>query len=278
MRVGVIGCGRVGQAVIDLFGSVATVTAFDTAKHDIYPAAELGVADFAVVCVPTPPDMDGSADLGAIHDAMARLPTKRVLLKSTVPPGTTEQMEREYGKQICFWPEYVSESTYANPFFPDKIHEVPFVILGGSPEIRHWFIDRLEPILGPTKRYFQCSSTEAEVIKYMENAFFATKVTFVNEFRNICEALGADWHTVREGWILDPRIGPMHTSAFADSPGYGGKCLPKDIAAIVAAAKSAGYSPDLLNQVIASNAGFRANLASPVGERGQSAIPRTQAS
>jgi UDPglucose 6-dehydrogenase len=129
--------------------------------------------------------------------------------------------------------------------------------LGGDPSARRHFIDLLQPVLGPARTYFQCTAIEAEIIKYMENAYRATKVTFVTEFRRICETFGADWHTVRGGWLLDPRIEPAHTAAFASTPGFGGKCLPKDLAAIIRAAADAGYSPGLLSEVLHSNQRFR---------------------
>ena len=113
-------------------------------------------------------------------------------------------------------------------------------------------------MLGPSKIYFQCAAREAEVIKYMENTYFATKVTFVNEFCEICRVFGADWHTVREGWLLDPRVEPMHTAVFPADRGYAGKCLPKDTDAIIHAAPQAGYRPQLLAEVVRSNARFRA--------------------
>jgi UDPglucose 6-dehydrogenase len=90
----------------------------------------------------------------------------------------------------------------------------------------------------------------------MENAYLAAKVSFVNEFRRICETFGADWHTVREGWLLDPRVEPAHTAAFARAPGFGGKCLPKDLCAIIHAATSTGYDPALLREVLRSNERF----------------------
>jgi UDP-glucose 6-dehydrogenase len=71
----------------------------------------------------------------------------------------------------------------------------------------------------------------------------------------------ADWHTVREGWLLDPRVSPAHTAAFATAPGFGGKCLPKDLAAIIRAATSAGYHPALLTQILHSNQDFRSKDA-----------------
>jgi UDP-glucose 6-dehydrogenase len=188
-----------------------------------------------------------------VEEAVGQVPCEKILLKSTVPPGTTERFAQKFNREICFWPEYIGQSRYHNPYFASRIADVPFVVLGGEPELRQWFIDRLLPILGPTKTYFQCASREAELIKYAENAYFATKITFVNEFRRIAETLGADWHTVREGWLLDPRVEPMHTAAFADSPGFSGRCLPKDLEAIVGAAQDAGYGPTLLAEVLRSN-------------------------
>jgi UDPglucose 6-dehydrogenase len=95
-------------------------------------------------------------------------------------------------------------------------------------------------------------------VKYMENSFLATKVAFVNEFYEICRSFGADWHAVREGWLLDPRIGRSHSAVFTANRGFDGKCLPKDVNAIVRAASEVGYRPALLAEVLASNARFRA--------------------
>jgi UDPglucose 6-dehydrogenase len=264
MRVGLIGCGYVGQAVERLFATHGhQVIAWDRATAAPYPREDLRACDFAVVCVSTPPTLGGRADTSAVCEAVARLPTDRVLVKSTIPPGTIEHLADVTGKEICFWPEYVGESTYYNPYFSDSIEAVPFVIVGGEATTRHWFIDRLQQVLGPTKRYFQCSAREAELIKYAENAYFATKIVFVNEFRRICDALDADWHSVREGWLLDPRVEPMHTAAFDQAPGFGGKCLPKDLDALIHASHDAGYVPALLKEVVRSNARLRAVRGDP---------------
>lgn len=253
-RIGVIGLGHVGRSVVELFKPHAHVVAWDRADAVDYPDRELAECAYAIVCVGTPATSDGDADLTAVQEAIECLPCDRVLLKSTVPPGTSARLAVQAGKRLCFWPEYVGESRYYNPFFPTRIDEVPFVILGGEPDDRRWFIDRLLPILGPTKVYYQCTATEAELIKYAENTYFATKITFVNEFRRICEHFGVDWHAVREGWLLDPRIERMHTAAFQGAQGFAGRCLPKDLQAIIAAAADCGYDPRLLREVLASNA------------------------
>lgn len=261
MRVGVIGMGYVGKAFADCFASQHELVTWDSADGYPYPREQLAACDYAIVCVPTPSLDSGHSDVSAVETAIAELPCKRVLLKSTVPPGTTDRLVAMMEKQICYWPEYIGESRYYNPYFASSIEQVPFVILGGEPPIRRWFVDVLATRLGPTKMYFQCAAVEAELAKYAENAFIATKVTFANEFRRIAEALGGDWHTVREAWLLDPRVERMHTAAFADEPGFSGRCLPKDLRAIVAAAIDAGYAPALLEQVLASNDALRTSSA-----------------
>lgn len=256
MRIGIIGMGHVGTTMAGLLADHADLVTWDHAHHTTYPNRELAGCDYALVCVDTPPGDAGACDVAHVDEAVKRLPTRRVLLKSTVAPGTTDRLAAVTGKDICFSPEYVGESTYYTPHCVDAA-TVPFVILGGPPPVRRWFVDALLPVLGPTKTYFQCEALDAEIVKYMENAYLATKVVFVNEFRRLCGALGADWHTVREGWLLDPRVDRSHSAAFADAPGFDGKCLPKDMAAIVAAARESGYTPELLLEVLASNARLR---------------------
>lgn len=262
MRVGVIGLGYVGTAVATCFAPHHEVVTWDARDEAPYPTDALSTTDFSIVCVPTPASASGAADLTAVEAAVTALPCVRILLKSTVPPGTTDRLCATTGKGICLWPEYIGQSSYYNPHFPTSIADVPFVIVGGEPNLRRWFIDKLTLVLGPTKHYFQCTAVEAELAKYAENAFIATKVTFANEFRCIAETFGADWHTVREAWLLDPRMERMHTAAFGDNRGFEGKCLPKDLGAILAAAAASGYTAGLLEQVLESNERFRLMNAS----------------
>jgi len=257
-RIAIIGMGHVGTAMHELLRPHAEIITYDAAQAQHYPARQLTACDAGIICVDTPAGDDGACDTRHVREAAGRLPVGAVLLKSTVPPGTTDRLAAATGKQICFSPEYAGESTYQQPFWPRGTRDVPFMIFGGEPAIRRRFIDLFQPVLGPAKAYFQCSAREAEIIKYMENAYLAAKVTFVHEFRKICEAFDADWHTVREGWLLDPRVEPAHTAAFASAPGFGGKCLPKDLRAITRAAADAGYSPALLIEVLRSNERFQA--------------------
>jgi len=160
-------------------------------------------------------------------------------------------------RNIVFSPEYVGESKYYNSYFPDKMIETPFFILGGEKKDTSKVIDILLPILGPDKKYLQMTSLEAELVKYVENTFFATKITYCQEIFDLCEKVGADWNTVREGWLADPRINPMHTAVFREDRGFGGKCLPKDTNALAEYMRKNGIEPTILDAVLKKNKEIR---------------------
>src|SRR5688572_2581693 len=84
-------------------------------------------------------------------------------------------------------------------------------------------------IENPNFEVVEQSKKAKQETEYMENCFFATKVAFVNEFREIVERFEGNWQAVRQGWLLDPRVSPDHSDSFASARGFGGKCLPKDL-------------------------------------------------
>ena len=263
--IGIVGNGRVGSAVIDLFKKHYHIVAFDPlyigkqSNECVRYAAsldELSTCIVTIVCVPTPSSEDSSCDTSLVESTVKSIPNDFIIIKSTVEPGTTDRLRRETEKRIVFSPEYVGESTYYNPYFNNSMADVPFVILGGEKRDTNEIIDILLPILGPTKNYFQTSAINAEMIKYVENTYFATKVTYVNEIYEICNKIGADWNEVREGWLLDPRVERMHTAVFPQKRGFGGKCYPKDLSALIHTSQKTGYSPSLLEQVQKSNVFF----------------------
>jgi len=256
MHVGVIGRGHVGRSVIRQFREHEVVS-YDLTDSTSYPEAELRACDIAMICVDTPPLPDGSADVSHVEAAIARIPCDNVVIRSTVPPGTTARLAEATGKSLCFWPEYVGETQFLGSSWEEFSATQPFIILGGRAEHRRRVVDLLLPVFGPQVRLFQCTSAEAELIKYMENSYFAAKITFVNEFRELSEQLGLDWHTVREGWLLDPRVDRDHTAAFAEERGFAGRCLPKDLSAILRVASDSGLQLRMLSAVQEANGEFR---------------------
>ncbi|MBI5370025.1 hypothetical protein HZA85_02465 [Candidatus Uhrbacteria bacterium] len=261
-KIAVIGYGYVGKAFVNMVKNHYDVMIYDpayTPEHNqgniTFTNSLNGFEDccLSAICVPTPQAEDGSCDVSLVERTLENLNSQLIVIKSTVTPGTTDELRTKSGKRLVFSPEYVGESKYYNPFFNNNMKEVPFVIAGGSDQDCNDYFDLLIPILGPTKTYFKTTSLSAEVIKYMENTYFAIKLTFINEMYNICQALGADWYAVREGWLLDPRVERMHTAVFPSDRGFKGKCLPKDILALVQAAKSKGYNPRFLQEIIENN-------------------------
>ena len=254
-NVAVIGAkGFVGSRCVDLFRR-----RYDVIEHDKSAPAlweQVQKCELAVIAVPTPSTKDGSCDTSIVEQVIKDLHCPLILCKSTVPPGTTDRLKKEYRKRIVFSPEYMGESKYYTPpkyMHPTDMVQHPFQILGGDKADTSEVIEWLAPIMGPHVFYYQVPAATAEMIKYWENCWGAMKVVFANEMRNVCEAFGVDFWEAREGWGLDNRVEKAHSAAFADSRGFGGKCFPKDLMALVKASEKAGYSPSLLKQILSTN-------------------------
>lgn len=213
----------------------------------------------AFVCVPTPEGDGGRCDTSAVDEVLAWLNTELIIIKSTVPPGFTDDRQAGVPGRLVFSPEFIGESKYHStwPFDRDPA-AAPWHIFGeAKPGGSRLAADLIAPICGPQAKYLLTDATTAEVVKLMENSFFATKITFVNEMAKVCQAFGVDFMEARELWLADPRIEPMHTMAFADAPGFGGKCLPKDLANLIHSSGQAGYRAAFLEAVQAANQRFR---------------------
>jgi nucleotide sugar dehydrogenase len=263
VKVGIVGLGYVGKVMFEFFSKKYDTWYYDTAASGMklflpkfVSMERINTMNLAVVCVPTAMKGDGSCDTSIVEKVVGELETDLILIKSTVTPGTTDKLMARYpNKRIVFSPEYCGESTYntGHDFVQDASNE-PFYIFGGDSKDTSAMCDLFAPIAGPTKTYYQCTAIEAELIKYMENAFLGTKVVFTYEMDQICKTFGADFHKVREGWLLDPRINRSHTAVFNhNKEPFGGKCLPKDINAIVKACRDAGYDPRFLAELLLSN-------------------------
>ncbi len=250
-RVAVIGHGAVGQAMTTLFpGAVIYDPALGFADREAVNACR-----FAFICVPTPARPDGSCDTSTVDETMAWLTCEIAILRSTVPPGTTDALAARFARQVVFQPEYGPGETPDHPF--RDVRAISWVILGGQPAATRAVCELYQQVLNSSLALHQTDAVTAELTKYMENAFLAVKVAFCNEFYDIAGRLGVDYHTLRELWLQDPRIGRSHTWVQPDDRGFGGKCLPKDMSALVHTAHALGYQPLLLEGAIASNEAVR---------------------
>lgn len=205
------------------------------------------------IAVGTPQDEDGSADLKYVLSAAQTIgklmkEPKIVVDKSTVPVGTAEKVQAAIQAvtsipvSVVSNPEFLKEGNAIEDFMsPDR------VVIGTDDEAsRKVMAELYEPFMRTGRRIFFMDPRSAEMAKYAANAFLATKVTFMNEMANLCDAMGADVDLVRRAIGSDNRIG----SAFLfPGIGYGGSCFPKDVAAIRKMGLDAGYPLRVLDSV-----------------------------
>lgn len=252
MRVAIIGLGVVGKAQARLFAGHDLIT-WDAAWGAPAPAHQIAGCEFAVVCVGTPAAEDGGADLGQVRAAFAALPPGLpALLRSTVPPGTSGSLAAGHGAPVAHAPEFLHER--AGGAWRDSA-DVPWMLLGGDEDALAFFAPRLRQVF--PGEIVTCTPVVAELAKYTANLHWATRVTFVNEMAAIAEAFGADWGSVRYAWLRDERVNPAYTAMAGLPPGFGGRCWPKDLSALIAASEDAGYKAAFLEAVAGANTRFR---------------------
>jgi UDPglucose 6-dehydrogenase len=208
-----------------------------------------------MVAVPTPGRPDGSADVSIVEEVVGWIECEHIVLRSTVPVGTTDRLRGQTGKAIVFQPEYGPAETPDHPF--NDLRKVRWVILGGERRDTVPVADLYKTTFNSDLVIYQTDARTAELVKYMENSFLALKVTFCNEFYDLAELYGVDYNELRELWLLDPRIGRSHTFVFPSDRGFGGRCLPKDVEGLISAARSARYEPKLLEAVLSTNREIR---------------------
>ena len=192
-------------------------------------------SDVIFICVGTPPKKNGQSNLNFIDQATKEISKKIkgytvVVSKSTVPVGTSRRIEKILKKRkparmfdVVSNPEFLREGSALEDFIrPDKI------VIGCRTSKAEKI---LKKIYKPLNRPYVITNNEtAEIIKYANNSFLATKITFINEIADLCENIGAKVETVAKALGLDGRIGPKFLHP---GPGYGGSCFPKDIKSLI---------------------------------------------
>lgn len=233
-KVGIIGNGFVGESQAFAFSPVSEVRVYDIdplkATHTLQ---EVYKCDFIFVCVPTPMYKNGTQDLSYVEGVFknAKDITDPVwIIKSTILPGTTDKLTKKYKNlPIVFCPEFLTERTAKL----DMLTQARIVIGGeasATNKLSKLFEQRFK-----NKHIIKTDSTTAELIKYMNNTFFATKVSIMNEFKLLADAIGANWEAALYGFAADGRVGDshLHVPGPDGKLGYGGTCFPKDVNALL---------------------------------------------
>ena len=248
MKIGIVGQGFVGTAVYEGLKQHFKIETYDIAKSCTCESIkELTIkSNIIFICLPTPMENNGACHLGIVEPVLEELNSfgkKIVIVKSTVPPGTTAQWNKNYSNlEIVFNPEFLTEANSIDDFKNQNR-----IIIGGpkkaASKVRRLFVKAF-----PKVPIVKTESTHAEMVKYVTNSFLATKVSFANEIYQICNLVGVDYDKIIEYAMQDDRLGYSHWSVPGPDGdvGYGGHCFPKDVKALIQVAQELGITPRML--------------------------------
>ena len=182
--------------------------------------------DLGFVCVDTPLKEDNTLDISEVINSINEYDCDIYCIKSTCPVGTVDYLVKNTGKKIVFSPEYYGNTKHCNDYNFD------FTILGGNKKTCDDIIQIILPCYDGRHSFKIVEPKLAETVKFMENSFLATKVSFCNSFYNVCKEENINYSELRELFILDPRINPSHTFVYDDTPYWDSHCLNKDVTSI----------------------------------------------
>ena len=262
-NIGIIGKGFVGTAVAHGFsqgvGYDANIYIYDKdpskSQNTLYEVVDN--SNFIFVSVPTPSNKDGSINLDVVDDVLDEINKIEstndpiVLLRSTIVPGTSKIFQEKYPNvRIVFNPEFLTERSAVFDFLSQTRY-----VLGGDESDTNKVAELYRDRFGQTISIIETDFQSAELIKYVCNCFFATKVSFMNEMREISDKVDADWNTVVEGFVRDGRVGHSHINVPGPDGkfGFGGSCFPKDVQAMIEFFKKNNIEPSTLEGVWKTN-------------------------
>ena len=262
-KIGIVGRGFVGSAVQFGFspnvGCDVELRVYDKDKSKSTHSLEETVnnSDFIFLSVPTPSNKDGSMNIDILEDVLSDIQSVNtrsgniVLIRSTITPGTTVKLAKKYTKlNIVFNPEFLTERSAKFDF----INQSRFIV-GGRKRNTEKVAKLFKWRFGSSTPVIETNFNTAEMIKYMNNCFFATKVSFLNEMKQVSDKCNVDWDMAVEGFVRDGRIGHTHLNVPGPDGkwGFGGSCFPKDVLAMIDFGGSLDVSMNTLNGVWSTN-------------------------
>jgi UDPglucose 6-dehydrogenase len=268
--IGIIGQGFVGSALREGMKHALNIETYDIDPAKYSTCANVSEmvdrSEIIFVCLPTPMKKNGQCDISIVEDVMSdindashRLRKKTItVIKSTVEPGTSFRLNNRYPYvDVVFNPEFLTEANAVDDFKTQNR-----IIVGGprpaSTEVKNIFRKAF-----PKTPIIKTSSTIAETVKYFTNCFLATKVSFANEMKQVCDALRIDYDKVIEYALYDERLGKSHWSVPGPDGhlGFGGHCFPKDLNAFMFLSHICEIKPTVLQAVWDKNLEVREQFA-----------------
>lgn len=222
---------------------------------------EVNQCDLAIVCVPTDLTPMNVLDTSIVEDVVSWLRTPLILIKSALMPGTTDQLIKKYKKRIAVSVEFIGEGKYfIPPKYPDPQDPTKhqMIIVGGEEQTATECAEFLWDKMSPDVKIHLTSALEAEIVKLIENAYGALKVTFINSLYTLATNAGGNFIKVHQAWQSDPRTDSMHLRTISWKRGWKSKCWSKDLVALREYARMVGADDMelLFNSVITINEAY----------------------
>tara|TARA_B100000427_G_scaffold209775_1_gene174796 strand:- start:2393 stop:3241 length:849 start_codon:yes stop_codon:yes gene_type:complete len=261
MKIGILGQGYVGTAIKTGFEyqykKINTFDKYHKSKSTISSLEKLiELSEIIFICLPTPMKKDGECDTQIVEKEIIKInkysnKRKIVVIKSTIPPGTTKKINNSNQNiDVIFNPEFLTELNFVKDFKNQNR-----IVLGGGEEKSIDILTQMYSKVFPNIPIIKTDSSTAEMIKYFTNTFLATKVSFSNEIKMICNKIGVKYDDVVKFSLYDQRLGQSHWAVPGPDGklGFGGSCLPKDLNALIYLADQNNLDLDLLKSVWKTN-------------------------
>jgi len=256
-KIGIVGLGFVGGAIesaMNEYSQDADLILVDPFKGYTNIVADLKDCSGVFICVPSPQGEDGQCDTSIMENVLAQLKAINyhgvIISKCTAPPNVYEQLNEDF-PNLVHAPEFLVAATAVRDYINGE-----FAIIGGKVNA---YVKEAERIIRLSQRHLKevqyCSIGEASLAKYTINCFMSTKVIFMNELKQLADAMGLDYNTVIQMVKMDDRIGKSHMQVPGPDGnyGFGGACFPKDTSAMLKYAEQYNVQLNVLDAAVKKN-------------------------
>lgn len=263
MKIGIVGMGFVGGATMEVLKEKHVILPYDKYKTKYSDPQILKEAEMIFICVPTPAEISGKIDISIVEEALGSISKLNknnnkkpiIVIRSTVVPGTIDELEEKYPFDLISNPEFLRERHAL-----EDMRNTDRIVIGANKKEIGEKLVKVYKLIFPNANYINVDSKTAEMIKYSSNVILAGQITLANEIFQICKTFNIDYRKIKDTLLLDERVARNIDVPGPDNDlGFGGKCFPKDLRALIYASRKKGYTPDLFEEVWRLNKRVRRN-------------------